>query len=91
MKKFSYKYYILFLGIVLFIVTSLVIVTNGRYITVKYDVSNISTDINDYKVSIEQDKDIISIVDKKINGNYLEIKYKSKSRGKAFISINEHF
>ena len=88
MKRLSYKYYILFVGFILFIVTSLVIITNGRYITVKYDVSNISSNINDYKVSIEQDKDIISIVDKKINGNYLEIKYKSKSRGKAFISIN---
>ena len=80
MKRLSYKYYILFVVFILFIVTSLVIITNGRYITVKYDVSNISSNINDYKVSIEQDKDIISIVDKKINGNYLEIKYKSKRK-----------
>ena len=52
MKRFSYIYYILFVGIVLFIIILLVIITNGRYITVKNDISDISSNINDYKVSI---------------------------------------
>lgn len=88
MKRISYRYYILLVGFILFAITSLVIIINGRYITVKYDIEDASTEISDYKLNIEQDKNIIAIVDKKIKGNYLEIKIKSINKGKAFVSID---
>ena len=38
MKRISYRYYILLVGFILFAITSLVIIINGRYITVKYNI-----------------------------------------------------
>ena len=51
MKRISYRYYILLVGFILFAITSLVIIINGRYITVKYDIEDASTEINDYKLN----------------------------------------
>lgn len=88
MKRLSYRYYLLLLFIVLFLITTIVMIMNGKYITIKYDIMDSSSDINDYKVSVEQDKNIIIIVDKTIKGKYLEVKCKSNEKGKAYIDIN---
>lgn len=72
-------------GISLFIISFIVILINGRTYTYKI---RINENIDVEKLNIEIKDDIIKIVDKKINDNYLELKLKSIKKGKTFIETS---
>ena len=88
MKKINNIIKVLILASILIIVSTLVIIINGKTYTVKFENKNVNeiSSIDEIEVRIEKDN-IVKCVDKKIEKGVLKIKFESISKGKAFVDI----
>ena len=92
MKKTSKKIKVLCLGIILTFISIICIILNGKTYTVKLDVENEISSINELNIEIEQEKEFVKCIDKKLEDGVLELKFKSVNEGKAWIDIkNENY
>ena len=81
------KLRILLFTLVLFSLTLIILSLNGRTYVYK---TNVKTDnIDNLIIEIDQDKEIVKIIDKKIVNNNLYITLESVSKGKAYLQIKE--
>ena len=85
MNKRKKRY--LLLAIILFTIALIVINIGGQNFTYKVEIN--TSDINKVNIKIEQEKDIIKIINKKIVNNTLELKIKGLNKGIAFIDIED--
>ena len=89
MKVLNKKFKAFILAIILIIISSIVIILNGRTYVLKVDNinynSNIS-DINELNIKIE-DENIVKCIDKKLDNGIIKIKLESISQGKTVIQI----
>ena len=74
-------------GLVLFAIGFTVVVTQGSSYTLLIDIGDRSDDINEYTVSIDQERNIVEISDKYIQQGKLALKIRSISEGRAFIAV----
>lgn len=74
------------LGAVLLLLSFLMILIFGKSYTFKYDVPE-GADASSYRVGIEQDDQTVSLTSKTIRNGKLCLTFRSKSRGKAFFSV----
>ena len=86
MKKLNNKSKILILSILLFIFSVTYIIVNGNTYVIRCSNLEKIDNIENYNINID-DESIINCIDKKINKDALEIKIKSKSEGKTYITI----
>ena len=82
------KIKILILTLILFIISSLFIIINGKTYTVKIENINLRkiNSVDELDVRIENDN-IVKCVDKKIEDDVLKLKFESISKGKALVDI----
>ena len=85
MKSDKYKFIII--GLILFIFSFIFIVLcNGTY-NYKLKLDNIHN-IDELDIQVKQKKDIVKIIDSRINNNNLELTLKPLCKGKVYIDIN---
>ena len=91
MKKYKKLLIVITLMIILFLISFLYIKNKGQTYTLV--IQNHKLSLDETEIIVSQDKKIVEIIDKKMNGNNLEITVKSVSEGKANIEIkiNENY
>ena len=77
----------LFLALILIIVSSIVILFNGKTFTYRTIIPG-DYELEDITINVEQDTEIIKIIDKKLENGYLNLKLESINEGKAYIIVN---
>ena len=86
MKKVNSKLLVLSLTCILFIISFAVIVINGKTYTLKLNIDDSISNIDEVNVEIES-KEIVKLIDKKIENGNLILKFKSVNVGKTSIDI----
>ena len=82
------KFKLLILAIILFIISSIVIIINGKTYIVKIENKNLNeiNSIDEIKVEIGKDN-IVKCIDKKIENGVLKLKFEAISKGKTYVDI----
>lgn len=91
MKKINDKIRFLILALILFIISTLVIIINGKTYTVKIENKNLNeiSSIDEIKLEIQKDN-IAKCVDKKIENGALKLKFEAISKGKTYVDIYDN-
>ena len=91
MKKINDKIKFLILALILFIISTLVIIINGKIYIVKIENKNLNeiSSIDEIKLEIQKDN-IVKCVDKKIENGVLKLKFEAISKGKTYVEINDN-
>ncbi|MBQ9313743.1 MAG: YdcF family protein [Clostridia bacterium] len=76
----------LVLAIILFIISVVVIIINGKTYTMKIDNTGYISDIEEWNIEI-QDENVVKVIDKSLENNTLSIKLESISKGKTYVHI----
>ena len=85
MKKRKGIINLIILIISLMLISFVFIVLNGKTYIVKFNVGENIKDLDQIKIEIEQDKEIIKCIEKNLKYGILELKIQSVNKGKAFI------
>ncbi len=86
------KYYLInmvILILALSVISTICIVINGSTYTVRTNINTQTNSIDDIDIVIEQEKEIVKCVDKKIEDGFLTMKFESANAGKAIVDIKE--
>ena len=79
---------ILFISsIILFLLSCIIILIKGKVYELKIDLRGKNYDIDEFKIDIEQTGNNVKLLDKKIDGDTLILKFKSIDKGVVFIEI----
>lgn len=81
------KIKLLIIAIVMLIISFIFILINGKTYIYKINLNSNVDNINDIKVVLDQRKEVLTIIDKKINNNQIEFKLKGLNKGYAFIDV----
>lgn len=86
MKKIE-KIKIVILAFLLFFVSFIVILINGKTYDLKIKIDDNIKSINDLEITVGSDKSIIKIKDKRIKDGVLKLKLSSVNKGSTFIEV----
>ena len=89
MKKINSKFGVVILAIILTIISTFCIVTNGKTYTAKIDdFSHICIiNIDELNIEVIQDNDIVKLTDKSIENGIINLTFESVSKGKAYVVV----
>ena len=82
------KKFVLIFGILLFILSSIILLINGKKYTVKIEIPKDIESIELLEVKLEQETEVVREIDKKMNKGMLELSFESIQPGKTGIVIS---
>ncbi len=83
--KLSKRKSVFLLGVICFFVCVISILIQGRTYTITFQVSDDVVDADMVKFEIEQEKESVECIQKKLENGTLFLKFRSKDKGKAYI------
>ena len=87
MSKINNKLKFIILAVILFLISFFIILINGNTYTVRVTVPKKVDNIEE--LPIELDNDNVKLIDKKINGNEIVLKFKGQKKGHTVIEIKK--
>ena len=87
LKKISNKIRVLLLLVLLAIISIFIIAIMGKTYTFKMPYNKKIEDSNDIIIEVE-DENVVTCIDKKVQDETIEVKLRSKTKGKTFVTIN---
>ena len=87
MFKKNNKVKVLILSILLLVISTTIIIINGKTYTLEFDNLNSSYNLNNLVIETSKKEDIIKLSNKKLQDGTLSLEIKSIKQGKTYITI----